>query len=378
MEAEILYQRGVGEQARYFFKHALIQDTAYQSLLKSTRQQYHQQIAQVLEERFPDIKENQPELLAHHYTEAGLIEQAIPYWQQAGQKASQRSANAEAISHLSKGIELLKTLPDIPERPQQELTLQLALGVARQAADGHAASEVEAAYARALTLCRQIGEVPQLFPVLFGLQRFYTVRVEFQVACELGEQLLRLAQRVQDPGLLLEAHFAVGRTLLLLGKHTSAREHLEQGIALYDPQQHHSHAFLYGQDPGMLCQTYEASALWFLGYPNQALKVIGEALTLGRELSHSHSLAGTLNSAAMHHQIRRERQVVQERVEESITLSTEQGFPPFSAQGDNLEGLGTGRTGMGRRRYYPDTPGFGCLSGHRSRAVPNILSCPTG
>ena len=129
VEAEILYQRGVGEQARYFFKHALIQDTAYQSLLKSTRQQYHQQIAQVLEERFPETKETQPELLAHHYTEANLNEQAILYWQQAGQRAIERWANEEAIRYLTTGLRLLTTLPETPERIQRELTLQALLGV---------------------------------------------------------------------------------------------------------------------------------------------------------------------------------------------------------------------------------------------------------
>ena len=173
VEAEILYQRGVGEQARYFFKHALIQDTAYQSLLKSKRQQLHQQIARVLEERFPDTKERQPELLAHHYTEAGLIEQAIPYWQQAGQLAVARSANVEAVAHLTKGLELLKTLTETPERLSQELTLQLALGVPLMAIKSFAAPEVGHVYARARALCRQMGETPQLFPVLWGLCVFY-------------------------------------------------------------------------------------------------------------------------------------------------------------------------------------------------------------
>src|SRR5262249_10885610 len=141
VEAELVYQRGLGPQAQYLFKHALIQDTAYQSLLKSKRQQLHQQIVHVLEERFSDTKERQPELLAHHYTEAGLIEQAIPYWQQAGQRAVQRSANVEAITHFTKGLELLKTLPDTPERAQQELMLQLALGNPLMATKGWAAPE---------------------------------------------------------------------------------------------------------------------------------------------------------------------------------------------------------------------------------------------
>src|SRR5262252_7661903 len=139
VEAELLYQRGLPPQVTYLFKHALIQDTAYQSLLKSTRQQYHQRIAQVLAAQFPEIVETQPELVAHHYTEAGLSAQAIPYWQKAGQRALQRSANLEAISHLTRGLALLATLPDTPVRAQQELDLQLALGPALSATKGMAA-----------------------------------------------------------------------------------------------------------------------------------------------------------------------------------------------------------------------------------------------
>src|SRR5262249_19324869 len=130
VEAELVYQRGVPPQATYLFKHALIQDTPYQSLLKSKRQQYHQQIVHVLEEQFPEIKETQPELLAHHYTEAGLIRQAIPYWQQAGQRAFQHSAYVETVNHLTTGLELLKALPDSPERVEQELQLLTPLGLA--------------------------------------------------------------------------------------------------------------------------------------------------------------------------------------------------------------------------------------------------------
>jgi predicted ATPase len=210
VEAELLYQRGMPPQARYIFKHALIQDVAYQSLLKSKRQQYHQQIAQVLEERFTETRETQPELLAHHYTEAGLKEQAIPYWQKAGQRAIERSANAEAIGHLTRGLELLKTLPDTPERAQHELTLQLALGASFLMTKGHAASEVARAYTRARELCQQVGDTSQLFPVLRGLWSFYIARPELRTTRELGEQLLSLAQRVQDPPLFVVAHYALG------------------------------------------------------------------------------------------------------------------------------------------------------------------------
>src|SRR5262249_3124242 len=158
--AELVYQRGLPPQATYTFKHALIQDAAYASLLKSTRQQYHQRIAQVLEAQFPNIVEAQPELLAQHYTEASLIVQAIPCWQQAGQKAVERSANVEAISHLTKALELLKSLPDTPERTQHELDLQLTLGPALMVTKGWADPEVERVYTRVRSLCQQIGEPP--------------------------------------------------------------------------------------------------------------------------------------------------------------------------------------------------------------------------
>jgi predicted ATPase len=339
VEAELVYQRGLPPQARYIFKHALIQDAAYQSLLKSKRQQYHQQIARVLEQRFPETTETQPELLAHHYTEAGFIAQAIPYWQRAGQRATQRSAYVEAISHLTKGLESLKALPDTPERAQQELTLQIALGVPLIATKGYAAPEVERVYARARELCQQVGETFQLFPVLSGLYAFYVVRAELQTARELAEQFMHLAQSVQDPPLLLEAHLALGINLFYLGKLAPTRAHLEQAVALYNPQQHRSHAFLYGgADSGVACLSYAAWSLWMLGYPDQALKRIHEALTLARELSHPFSLAFALFFAAMLHQYRRKGQLAQERAEAAVALSTEQGFPYLLARGTILRG----------------------------------------
>jgi predicted ATPase len=166
VEAELVVQRGMLPQAAYTFKHALIQDAAYQSLLRSTRQQYHQRLAQVLEARLPDLVETEPEQVAHHYTEAGCPAQAIPYWQRAGQHALRRSANLEAVRHLTTGIELLAILPETPARAQQELDLQLALGSALMATKGTAAPEVEQSHARARALCAQVGDTPQLFPTL--------------------------------------------------------------------------------------------------------------------------------------------------------------------------------------------------------------------
>jgi predicted ATPase len=336
VEAEVLYQRGVPPDARYVFKHALIQDAAYQSLLKSTRQQYHRQVAQVLEKRFPETKESQPELLAHHYTEAGLIAQALPYWQQAGETASACSANVEAISHLTTALELLKTLPNTSERAQQELRLQITLGSALMAAKGFGAPEVERAYTRAREVCRRVGETPQLLPMLQGLRVFYLVRGELETEHELAEQLMRLAQSVQDPVYLLQAHIALGESFCMLGEWDPARDHFEQGIALYDPQE--SRPPWEWIDGGLLARSYAAGVLHHLGYPDQASKRLHEALAQAQELSHPLSLAWALNLAATLHQLRREGQATQERAEALIALSNERGFPFWAAHGTVLRG----------------------------------------
>jgi tetratricopeptide (TPR) repeat protein len=285
VEAELVYQSGLPPQARYLFKHALVQGTAYQSLLKSRRQQLHQQVARVLEEQFPQTVETQPELVARHYTEAGLIAQAIPYWQRAGQGAAQRSANLEAISHFTKALELLKTLPDTPERNQQELTLQITLGTPLMATKGFAAPEVEKVYARALEMCRRMGETPQLFRMLYGLRVFYMGRAQHKTAHELAERLLNLAERIQDRGLLLQAHYALGNVLFFLGKFALALEHVEQGVALYNPRQDNPHASGAITNIGVGCQGYASWALWFLGYPDQTLKRAHEVLARTHEVS---------------------------------------------------------------------------------------------
>jgi predicted ATPase len=287
VEAEFLYQQGLPPQAMYVFKHALIQEAAYQSLLKSTRQQYHQRIAQVLEARFPETCETQPELLAHHYTEAGLVAQAIPYWQRAGQRAIERSANVEAISHLSKGLELLMTLPDTAERTQHELAFLTTLGPALMATKGYAAPEVVQAYTRARELCQQVGETPEHFLVLYNLWVFYVIRAEHQTTLELGEQCFQLAQRVQDATLLLMAHFMLGASWFYRGSPALACTHLEHMMALYDPEHHHVLAYHYGGfDPGIVGLIFYAWALWLRGYPVQARAHSAKALSLAQQLAH--------------------------------------------------------------------------------------------
>ena len=374
VDAELVYQRGLPPLSRYIFKHALIQEAAYQSLLKSTRQRYHQHIAQVLEEQFPETVETQPELLAHHYTEAGLSEQAVGYWQRAGQRANEHSANAEAISHFTKGLEVLKTLLETPERLQRELTLQTILAQALKDAKGYGHPEVEQAYTRARELCQQVGETPQLFPALLGLSIYFVVRAELQTARELGAQLLSLAQRAQDPVLLVEAHYSLGVTCFWLGEFAPAREYLEQGIVHYDPQRHRAHLALFGQDGGAVCLCRMAPALWYLGYPDQALARSREALILARELSHPFSLAYVLLWTAMLYNHRREVQEAQEWADAVTALSTERGFPYWSTHRDDLAGLGTSRAGTGSGGHGTDTPGPGRPASHRDTGIAARIS----
>jgi class 3 adenylate cyclase/predicted ATPase len=335
-DAKLVYVRGIPPDSTYQFKHALIRDAAYEALLRSRRKELHSRIAEVLVQQFPDRLTSAPEHLAHHYTEAGLIVQAIPYWQQAGRRALQHSAHVEAIAHFTKGLDALKTLPDTPEHAQCELGLHIMLGAALMAAHGYAAAEVGRAYARARGLSQQMGDASQLCRALWGLWTFHLVRAEHRVAREIGEQYLSLAQRVQDPVRLIQALEARGGTLWMMGEFAPAREHLEQGIILYDRQTERAHQAL--QDLGVDCRVYAASSLWHLGYPEQALLRMNEALSLAGGLSHPLSLTVAHNWAAHLHQRRREGQATQWQAEAAITLSTEHRFPFWSACGTILRG----------------------------------------
>jgi len=324
--------------ARYHFMHSLYQTVLYDGLTAARRRQVHQRIGKRMElgygERVGEIAAE----LAAHFEEGREYWLVVRYREQAAKNALRRAAYKEAVDHLTTGLSRLRTLPDTFERTLQELALQITLGPALMATMGYAASEVLHAYARARELCRQVGQDPQLFLVLRGLWVFYLMRAEHKTALELGEELLRLAQSVQDPTLLLQAHMALGSTCFRIGELTQARGHLEDGIALYDPQQHRSLAFDYGDDPGVICLSDASWLLWHLGYPDQALQRSHEALTLAQQLAHPFSLAFALLFAAVLHQLRREAKAAQERAEAAIALATEHGFVHWLAMGTTLRG----------------------------------------
>lgn len=338
VEAGLLFEQGDSPLTSYRFKHALIQEAAYQSLVRGTRQQYHRKIAETLKERFLDIAESQPEILAHHYSNSDLREAALPYLRAAAEKSMRRSANPEAIAHLTKAQELLNALPEGPERLQQELALQLAIGTPLIATKGFASPEVGKVYARAREICELAGHAPQLFPVQWGLWVFYTARGEHRTAQQLAEQCRGMGNAANDSDLLMLAHHASGVTLSALGQHSDALGELEQAIAIHDPERHASTAFAYGQDSGVVCRSQAAFSLWFLGYPDQARRKNEEAVALAKRLNHPYSLAAALDFSAWVDQLRGDSLAAQEHAEAAIAISSKHDFVFWFLTGMILRG----------------------------------------
>ena len=257
--AQSLQRRDGQRLSRYRFRHYLFQKYLYQSLDEVERAHLHEAMGKALETLYGEGAAEIAVQLARHFQAAGLVPKAVDYLIQAGNKAVRLSANEEAIAHFRQGLALLETVPETPEHAQQELTLQMSMGAPLVATQGYGAPDVERAFGRARELCRQVGETPQLGPAVWGLKAFYHLRAQYQTALELVEQCLTIARRTADAALLVGAHMSMGTTLTHLGKFAPARAHYEQGIAHYDPQQHHSLAFRYGHDPKVGCLAYGAA-----------------------------------------------------------------------------------------------------------------------
>ena len=336
--AEFIYETRLFPDLEYTFKHALTHEVAYGSLLQDRRRVLHARIMEVIEKLYSERLTEQVELLAHHASRGEIWEKAVEYLHQAGQKAAARSATHETIAYFEQALAALRYLPENRRAIEQALNIRVDLGPTLIATRGFAGIEVEENYTRARELCEQLGETPQLFPVLWGLARVHDVRGELRVGRKLGEELLTLAQKVQDPALLLEAHHESWANLSELGELSSAWTHVDQGFALYDPHKYRHHAFLYGgHDPGVCCGYHAAQLLWLLGYPDQALRRSEHAIALARELSHPSTTVSALFFTAWCHHHRGDWLPVQAQVEEAMALAFEHGFSRWLTHGTFLE-----------------------------------------
>ncbi len=345
--ADFLAQRGVLPHAEFSFKHALIQEVAYHTMLRSRRREVHGRVARTLLERFPEVSEIQPEQVAYHFTQAGLAEEAIPLWQQAGERAAHQSGHVEARAHFRKALSLLASQAETPERDEIEMALVVALAESLMATQGYGSPEAAKALNRARELTHKIGETPRLPTALLALSVTHLIRSEFDTAEELAQGLLHLADRKQTPFLTLPARFVLGSVAFFRGNHAPARDQFEQGLANYDT--HLTESFL-DVNPYINCLGHSAWTLWCLGYADQAAKRSQESLARAGERPRSLSMAAALVIAAMFHQFQQTWKKTQKLADEAIALCEAQGYAYYLAFGKVLRGWALsmqGHTGQG-------------------------------
>jgi class 3 adenylate cyclase/predicted ATPase len=341
VRAEILFQKGRPPACAYLFKHALLEDALYNSLVKSKRHDFHKRAALALESRFSQMVECRPELLAHHFTEAGLTEEAVGYWLQAGLRSKERSADVEAIGHLTKGLALLKTLEETSDRDGRELQFLTTLGPAYIAVRGYAAPEVGPILERARELCQQIGDPKQLFGIMLGMWEWRLVRGDLRLSVDLAADGMALAERLNDPGMLMEALFMPGATMFYRAQFASARACGEKALATYDDRERTKFWTAYsGHNAGVTHRNYLSLALWHLGYPDQALKLDRETRELARTIGHAYSLGHAVDFTAFLNHYCRLATEVEAAAEEEMALGAEQGFQLWHALGTLHKGAG--------------------------------------
>jgi class 3 adenylate cyclase/tetratricopeptide (TPR) repeat protein len=343
--AELVFRRGEPPEAVYSFKHALVRDAAYESLLKSRRQQLHDQIARTLEERFADIVSSQPEIAAHHFTEAGLVEPAIDYWLKAGRHASRRSANAEALNHFARGLDLLSKIDDPMQRNKLELLLQTSLGHSLRSIKGWSIDGVKHAYTRALQLCKESGFDEHTLPAVFGLWTWNFLRAALGEAQTLAEHLVKTAEDIDDSVFKVLAHQALGFTSFARGEFAAAHVALERSISICEDSKAAVYLDLSAQDPRVHVRLYDGMALWFLGYPDQALRICADARRYVDTSQHPFSDAMARSISLRVHQFRGEAAVVARQADAAIALCEERGFVHYLAMALILRGWANAQQG---------------------------------
>jgi predicted ATPase len=354
----LVFQRGTPPDAVYAFKHALVQDAAHGSLLRSARRQLHAQIAEALETHSPELMDSQPELFAQHYAEAGLVAKSVTCWGKAGHRSAARSAMAEAAAQLQKGLDQLALLPESPKGQQQGLEFWSALGAVLQAVKGQAAPETGHAYARAQELWERLGSPSDFLRIPYAQSMYHVIRGELDPAQRLAEDLLRLSGQRNDAAGLVLGHACSGRNQMFAGKFESSRSQLEAVLALYDPVSHHSLVHQAGLHPHVNSQAVLGIDLFCLGFPDQALAQSNAAIAEARRLAHPQSLALSLSLGTLPLSLVGDNAALNERADQLIAVATEQGFPVWRAwgtiyrgwakvnNGDVAEGISLLRSGL--------------------------------
>jgi tetratricopeptide (TPR) repeat protein len=341
VEAEILFEKGRGSRSNYLFKHALIQDAAYQSMLKAKRQQVHERIARVLELEFSEVVQSQPELLAHHYSSAGLASQAIGYWREAGRRSQSRSSHAEAVGHFTRGLEQVSLLAESPARDAIELDFQANLSVSLIASRGYASPDLESVHARARDLAERIGDSSTLFRIIWGMWALRLLRDEMDTAIGLAEQLLALAESRQDRGQTLEAWFSVAITRFYRGEFQAVLDACDHCEELESPELSRHNARHISQDTGATYRCYRALTAWYMGRPVDGWRLINEAVEYTRGADHPFSLAYVLHHAGWVAYLCRRGDDGIRFGDECLAISAEQGFPFWKALGMMSRGTGS-------------------------------------
>jgi predicted ATPase/DNA-binding SARP family transcriptional activator len=330
----------IGDQrlSLYQFRHILFQKHLYNHLDSVERAYLHEAIGLALEAIYADQVEDIATQLAHQFKNAGIVEKAVDYLHSAALKSKRVSAHGEAISHLNTALSLLDSSPDVGDIARRELELRIPLGISLIATQGYGSFLVEQNYSRARELSLEIGDQRRIFHVLFGLRTFHLVRGEHQVSRELGEQLLGLARTIKDEELLLEAHQALGTTMFYQGELKDAKRHLEKGMELYDLDRHHSHAYRFGQDPGITCLSYLSLISMSMGYAEKAVLISEQALSLAEKVAHPFSMALAMSFAALLYRLTKEWGQAKTKVELARALSADHGFPFWEVMATTLEG----------------------------------------
>ena len=344
-QADIVYRVGISPSVRFAFKHVLLRDAIYDSLLKSKRQQIHADIAAILEHDFPRLVENQPEVLAFHYQEAGNHQMAIRYWFESGQRALAHSANVEAIANFRKALQLLNALPETPERTKQEIDIQLALGIPLIAVKGYTAAETREAFSRARTLCLRLGNIPEYFQALFGLWGNRWMGGRNDQALPMADEFLSRARALSDPVLLMVAHRVMGSTLLTVGDFQSSANHFEATIRLSTDREERPLYNLYMVEPRAASLLLLSWDLWFLGYPDQSLARVSEALALGQALGHPYTVTFAHYMTSVVHLMRGDAARALESAERSFDMSQEQRFSLYAILSRISRGRALGELG---------------------------------